>query len=57
MESSQAVRLLAVSGMLLSMIEENHHVAALVSTSFPAELRSMISAAERHIGALGPDGA
>jgi hypothetical protein len=55
-EHGEAVRLLAISGMLLAMIEENNHVADLVSTGFPAELRSMISATERHLEVFGIDG-
>jgi hypothetical protein len=49
------VRLLAISGMLLAMIEENDGVAALVSSGFASELRSMISASERHLETLEPD--
>ena len=52
-----AVRLLAVSQILLSIIDENAYAASFVSASFPVELRSMISSTERHIEALGPDGA
>jgi hypothetical protein len=42
--------------MLLAMIDENGHAASLVSASFPAELRSMISATERHLDGFGMDG-
>jgi hypothetical protein len=41
--------------MLLAMIEDNTAAADLVSFSFPAELRSMISATERHLSAPGSD--
>lgn len=52
-EHGQAVRLLAISRMLLKMIDENNDVAALVSSSFAAELRSMISSTERHLEGSG----
>lgn len=50
------MRLLAILRMLLAILDENRHAAALVSTSFPAELRSMISSTERHLDALGDQG-
>jgi hypothetical protein len=49
------VRLLAVSRIMLSIIEDNTGAADLVSSSFAVELRSMISATERHVD-FGMDG-
>jgi hypothetical protein len=37
---------------MLAIIDENNYAASFVSSSFPAELRSMISATERHIESL-----
>ena len=48
------MRLLVISRMMLVILEGNVHAASLVSSSFPVELRSMISATERHLAAL-PD--
>jgi hypothetical protein len=56
LEQGDDVRLLAVSQILLAIIDESDQAAARVSaSSFPAELRSMISATERHLK-LGMDG-
>ncbi|HST18760.1 MAG TPA: hypothetical protein VLK36_13900 [Gaiellaceae bacterium] len=48
------MRLLAVSRILLTIIDDNEYAASFVSNSFPVELRSMISATERYLDALGP---
>jgi hypothetical protein len=56
LEPGDAVRLLAISRMLLALLDENAAAASLVSPSFPAELRSMISSTERHLEATGWDG-
>ena len=49
MNRDETVRLIVTSRILLALLENDDHAAALVSSSFPAELRSMISAAERHL--------
>jgi len=52
LERDETVRLLVISRMMLVILESNSHAASLVSGSFPAELRSMISASERHLAGL-----
>jgi hypothetical protein len=41
-----------ISRMMLLTLESNRQAASLVSWSFPAEPRSMISASERHLAGL-----